>query len=162
MASTGEVACIGNGLEEAFYTSWLATDQEVKGKNVFISVPSEQKHKFVEEAAMLQAAGWNIYTTEGTHDYFKLQNITSIKLYKIHEHKEPSVSTAIQNHSFDLMINVPSLVKDGNDGYAIRRLGIDNHIPLLTNAETGRLLLRCLTDPNLKDMQPTYWKKPNQ
>ena len=45
----------------------------------------------------------------------------------------------------------------GLTGYAIRRLGIDNHIPLLTNAETGRLLLRCLTDPQLKNMPPKHW-----
>ncbi|HEX5798407.1 MAG TPA: carbamoyl-phosphate synthase (glutamine-hydrolyzing) large subunit, partial [Candidatus Saccharimonadales bacterium] len=50
MASTGEVACFGDTMEEAFYNSWLATEQEVSGKNICISVPDEQKHKFIDEA----------------------------------------------------------------------------------------------------------------
>ena len=43
MASTGEVACFGKNLEEAFYASWLATDQVVAGKSLYLSVPDEQK-----------------------------------------------------------------------------------------------------------------------
>ncbi|HUC20466.1 MAG TPA: ATP-grasp domain-containing protein, partial [Candidatus Polarisedimenticolaceae bacterium] len=36
MASTGEVACFGGNIQEAFYSSWLATEQRVKGKNLFL------------------------------------------------------------------------------------------------------------------------------
>lgn len=159
MASTGEVACIGAGLEEAFYNSWLATEQEVKSKNIFISVPDEQKHKFIDEAALLQADGWKIYTTEGTHDYFEHHGIPSTKLHKVQGGKDPSVSAAIKSKAFGLMINVPSWTDDNADAYTIRRLAIDNHIPLLTNAETGRLLLRCLADPTLSNLSPRYWNE---
>jgi carbamoyl-phosphate synthase large subunit len=159
MASTGEVACFGANLEEAFYNSWLATEQNVKGKSLFLSIPDEQKHKFVEESQRLIEEGWTIYTTEGTHKYLKDRNIKTNKLNKIVEKKEPSVDTAIKERRFDLVINVPSANKDNDDAYQIRRLTIDNHIPLLTNAETGRLLLGCLTDPELKDLQPKYWKE---
>ncbi|HUD10733.1 MAG TPA: carbamoyl-phosphate synthase (glutamine-hydrolyzing) large subunit [Candidatus Saccharimonadales bacterium] len=159
MASTGEVACFGADLEEAFYISWLATEQQVKGKSIFISLPDEQKFKFIEEVELLQADGWKIYSTEGTYNYFKQRGIITTKLHKISDRKEPSVSAAIENKIFDLMVNVPSLAEANGDGYTIRRLAIDNHTPLLTNAETGRLLLRCLSDPNLKDMQPKYWRE---
>jgi carbamoyl-phosphate synthase large subunit len=159
MASTGEVACFGSNLEEAFYTSWLATEQQVNGKDIFISLPDEHKFKFVEEAELLKEDGWNIYTTEGTHNYFKQFGIITTKLNKISDKKEPSVLAAIKNKGFDLMINIPSLTEVNTDAYKIRRLAIDNHIPLLTNAETGRLLLRCLTDPDLRGMQPKYWKE---
>lgn len=159
MASTGEVACFGANLEEAYYTSWLATEQQVKGKSVFISLPDEQKHKFLEEVDLLLADGWKIYATEGTHNYFKKHGLSSIKLKKIHEQKEPSVSEAIKERAFDLMINVPSLNEGNRDAFTIRRLAIDNHLPLLTNAETGRLFLRCLTDSKLKDMIPKHWQE---
>ncbi|MDB5178988.1 MAG: carAB [Patescibacteria group bacterium] len=159
MASTGEVACFGANLEEAFYTSWLATEQQVVGKNVFISLPDEQKHKFIEEVGLLQADGWKIYTTEGTHDYFERHGVASIKLHKVRDQKEPSVSEAIKDRVFGLMINVPSLAEGNDDAYTIRRLAIDNHVPLLTNAETGRLLLRCLSNPELKHMKPKYWSE---
>lgn len=159
MASTGEVACFGADLEEAFYTSWLATEQQVTGKSVFISLPDEQKHKFLQEVELLLANGWKIYTTEGTHNLFKKHGIASIKLHKIHEKKEPSVSEAIKDKTFDLMINVPSLSEKGGDAFTIRRLAVDNHVPLLTNAETGRLLLRCLSNHKLKELMPKYWQE---
>jgi carbamoyl-phosphate synthase large subunit len=159
MASTGEVACFGADAEEAFYTSWLATEQNVKGKNVFLSVPDEQKFKFIEESKLLIDHGWKIYSTEGTHKYLKQHGIKSSMLHKISQKKEPSVAMAIKTQKFDLVINVPVLNEKSNDAYKIRRLAIDNHIPLLTNAETGRLLLRCLTNPALNNLPPKYWQE---
>ncbi|MDN5274340.1 MAG: carAB [Candidatus Saccharibacteria bacterium] len=159
MASTGEVACIGANLEEAFYLSWLATEQQVKGKHVFVSLPDEQKYKFIEEALLLQENDWIIYSTEGTHDFFKRHGITSTKLHKVNVARQPSVASAIEHKTFDLMINIPSWEDDTTDAYTIRRLAIDNHVPLFTNAETARLLLRCLSDPALKDMTPKHWNE---
>jgi carbamoyl-phosphate synthase large subunit len=156
MASTGEVACLGADLEEAFYTSWLATEQQVKGKNIFLSLPDEQKHKFLDEVRDLHAAGFKLYATQGTYDYFKQQGIASTKLHKIQDNKQPSAETLIKQGTFDLMINVPSTIEPNRDAYIIRRLAIDNHVPLMTNPETGRLLLACLTNPALQDIQPKY------
>lgn len=159
MASTGEVACFGSNLDEAFYTSWLATDQKVGGKTVFISIADEHKYKFTEEVTALVAAGWEVYTTAGTHDHFKQLGVRTHKLHKIQEKVEPSVATEIMNKRFDLIINVPASSETSDNPYKIRRLAIDNHVPLLTNAETGRLLLRCLADPALANMQPRYWNE---
>lgn len=156
MASTGEVACIGANIEEAFYASWLATEQQVAGKRVFISVPDEHKHKFVDEAVALQKDGWKIYASEGTRKYLKKSGVASTKLYKIRDNKEPSLKAAIEHKKFDLMISVPSMMESNKDAYTLRRLAIDNHVPLLTNAETSRLLLRCLTNPELKIPKPKY------
>jgi carbamoyl-phosphate synthase large subunit len=159
MASTGEVACFGANLEEAFYASWLATDQKIGGKNLFLSLPPEQKHKFVEEAALLVEDGWKIYSTQGTHDYLAEHNVPTTMLHKISDNKEPSVHTALLDKKFDLVINIPTPLDTSPDGGTIRRLAIDNQVPLLTNPETGRLLLRCLSDPELKDVQPKYWQE---
>jgi carbamoyl-phosphate synthase large subunit len=159
MASTGEVACFGANVEEAFYNSWLATDQLIKDKQIFLSLPDGQKFKFVEESKLLIANGWKIYSTVGTHNYLKQLGIKTSRLHKISEKKEPSVAMAIKSQKFGLVINVPSMDEKSGDAYQIRRLAIDNHIPLLTNAETGRLLLRCLTNPDLRNITPKYWKE---
>jgi hypothetical protein len=158
MASTGEVACFGSNIQEAFYLSWLSTEQKIQGKTLFLSLPDEHKHKFVEEAAALIAGGWKIYCTTGTHKYMKDHGIKTTLLYKISEKKQPSIESALHKHKISLMINVPATGNDNNDGYIIRRLAIDSHIPLMTNAETGRLLLRCLTDPALAVREPTAWR----
>jgi len=160
MASTGEVACIGADLNEAFYNSWLATDQNIKSKNVFISLSENQKHRFLDVVKPLTENGWTIYSTSGTHDFLKNNGVKSKKLYKDSENKKPSVASAIEGRKIDLIINVPTNGDEkSRDGFAIRRLAVDNHIPLLSNAETGKLLLKCLTDPDLVSLEPKHWKE---
>lgn len=159
MASTGEVACFGSDLEEAFYTSWLATEQQINGKRLFIALPDEHKHRVVEEIGLLISQGWKVYATEGTHNYLKKQGLKTTKLYKIQDKKEPSVGSAIEKQWFDLMINIPSFEEIDKKAYLIRRLAIDNHVPLLTNSETGRLLLRCLSNPKLNSLEPKSWRE---
>ncbi len=157
MASTGEVACFGDTLEEAFYNSWLATEQEVSGKNICISVPDEQKHKFLDEAHSLIKSGYNLYATPGTHDFLVENGIKATKLYKIKDKKEPSLETYIAEQKLDLVVVVPREDIEDIDGYTIRRLAVDHHMPVMTNAETGRLLLRALTIEDLIKDQPKSW-----
>lgn len=159
MASTGEVACLGADYEEAFYKSWLATEQQVKGKNIFLSLADHQKHKFIDEVRKLSQDGWDIQATAGTHNFLKKHGISSKKLHKISENKKPTITDAIERQEFSLMVNIPSGLGDSNDAYTIRRLAIDNHIPLMTNAETGRLLLRCLGERRLTDLEPLSWQE---
>ncbi len=158
MASTGEVACIGADLEEAFMTSWLATEQHIDGKRIFVSLPDEQKPRFVDELRQLHEKGWTIYGTQGTHDYFSDFGIPIKRLHKIQEGVEPSVATAITSRKFDIMINIPSLTDTG-DAQRIRRLAVDNHIPLFTNAETGRLFVRCLGEGVDGRLVPKHWRE---
>jgi len=159
MASTGEVASIGGNLLEASYNSWLSTDQPLAGKRLFLSVPDEQKSKIVDAARNLAAAGWHIYSTMGTHKYLKARGIETEPLYKLREKKEPTVQTAVAAHHINLMINVPSSTQDDADARDIRRLAIDNHIPLVTNAETGVILLRCLGEIKLSDVPIKSWQE---
>lgn len=158
MASTGEVACIGNNLSEAFYASWLATDQNVHGKNVFISLPDEHKLKMTDEIRILKNTGWKIFTTKGTHTYLKGQGIKTTLLHKISDKKEPSVEALVMKQKLDLLICIPSLIEKNTDAKIIRRLAIDNHIPLITNAEIGRLLLGCLGSQQVRDFDPKPWQ----
>lgn len=159
MASTGEVACIGADLAEAFYTSWLATDQHVEKKSVLITLSDDQKHRFLDTIQPLVDDGWTIYSTSGTHEFLRSHGIKTKKLYKISENKTPSIKSAIESRLIDLIINVPTNGLKTGDGFAIRRLAIDNHMPLLSNAETGKLLLKCLADPDLKNLEPKHWQE---
>lgn len=159
MASTGEVACFGDNINEAFYNSWRATEQNIKRKSLFLSVPNEHKQKFVDETRDLIKAGWTIYTTSGTHEFMKSRGISTKLLYKIVDKQEPSIVGTIADHKIGLVICIPSNVDDNKDAYIIRRLAIDSHIPLITNSETGRLLMRCLSDPEIVNNKPKAWNE---
>lgn len=156
MASTGEVACIGKDLEEAFLLSWLSTEQSVAGKRILLSVADEHKYKFDDVAQQLASQGWQIYATAGTHDFLAELGVSSTLLHKVREHGHPSIPDAILDRQIDLMISIPSSSETSPDAPILRRLAIDNHVPLMTNAETARLLLRCLTDPELADIAPKH------
>jgi carbamoyl-phosphate synthase large subunit len=159
MASTGEVACFGKDLNEAFYTSWLATDQSIKNKSIFLSLPGTHKAKFLEETATLATKGWRLFTTPGTHKFLKERGVKTNLLYKIQTNRQPNIATFIARQKLGLMINIPSVAKDTLDAFTIRRLAVDNHIPLVTNAETGRLLMRCLGEIDPDTMEPRSWQE---
>ena len=163
MASTGEVACLSSDLQEAFYRSWLATEQSIAGKRIFVSIADDCKKKLLEAIQGIAKQGWKIYATSGTHDYLASKGVRSIKLHKISENKKPSIAGIIENRMVDFILNIPSPSngerEQSKDGYHIRRLAIDHHIPLVTNAEIGKLLLKCLAKPDLADIEPRSWQE---
>lgn len=147
MASTGEVACFGRDLNEAFYRSWLATEQKIKGKSLFLSLPNQDKFKFIDVSKEIIKLGWTIYSTKGTYDFLKQNDIPCKLLHRIQENKKPNVKDLVDKGKISLMVSVPA----PNDietpyAYQIRRLAIDNHVPIITNAQAGRILLDCISD----------------
>lgn len=162
MASTGEVGCIGDTYLEAFYRSWLATGQKINGKRLLLSIGGGLKPKLLNVIQKLDAAGWELHTTEGTHDYLASQGIASRALYKASEAILPNVKHTISNKNVDLIINIPSSRRNPDvltDGYTIRRLAIDHNIPLITNLQIAELFLHCLVEVNLETSPMKSWRE---
>lgn len=149
MASTGEVACIGEDLKDAFYRAWQATEQVVRRKKLFISIGSDKKPRLLEEIRALSEAGWEIYTTKGTYVYLMEKGIETQCVFKVSEGIKPDTSDLILDHKVDLIINIPRgnpTSSQVTDGFLIRRLAIDHHIPLITNLQVAQLALQCLSE----------------
>lgn len=160
MASTGEVACFGDNLMEAFFMSWLATEQTVKGKKILLSIGGDKKIKLLPSFQLLDQQGWEIYATENTHDFLVRNGIGSSFLYKASEGYEPNVTSAIANRHVDLIVSIPRTLMTSNntsDGFKIRRLAIDHHIPLITNFHVAQLFLHCLTELNVSEVPIKPW-----
>ncbi|MCH9630970.1 MAG: Carbamoyl-phosphate synthase large chain [Chlamydiia bacterium] len=147
MASTGEVACLGDNLYEAFFKAWLATDQTFGRKRLLVSIGGNNKQKFLKDLKILEDLGWDIYATEGTHDFLCKHGVASTFLYKASDKIEPNIKSAIENRKVDLILNIPKGFgqKASTDGFKIRRLAIDNHIPLITNLQIAQLFIQCLS-----------------
>ena len=162
MASTGEVACIGENMLEAFYMSWLATEQSIRGKRLLASIGGDKKIKLLPELRKLEELGWEIYSTENTHDFLSRSGVGSNFLYKGSQEVEPNVISTIANKEVDLIINIPRTVapsKHQTDGFKIRRLAIDHHIPLITNLHIAQMFLQCLTELNTKKIPVKSWQE---
>jgi carbamoyl-phosphate synthase large subunit len=154
MASTGEVACLGNDFLEAFFSSWLSTEQSLSKKRILVSIGGNKKSKFHKLLLDLEREGWDIFATEGTHEFLTKNGIASTCLYKVSEELEPNIASIISNREVDLIINIPqgSGLSSKTDGYRIRRLAIDHHLPLITNMQNALIFLQALTELSPGDL----------
>lgn len=162
MSSTGEVACIGDNLQEAFFASWLATEQSIKGRQILVSIGGPHKNKLLESLRELDSQGWEIFATEGTHDFLTRNGVGSAFLFKASEGLEPNIVSRISNRKIDLIINIPRHVgieQNQTDGYTIRRLAIDHHVPLITNLQIAQLFLQCLVQLDADTLPIKSWRE---
>lgn len=162
MASTGEVACFGEDLEEAFLKAELAVGGKIPTKGIFISLGGEEnKVKFLESAISLAKLNLPIFATEKTSRFLKHHGIGSKHLYKIQEKKSPNVLTYFQKGKVDLAINLveTELQKDESDHYTIRRAAIDHNIPVYTNRQKAELFVKSIATKKPEDLLIKSWKE---
>ena len=158
MASTGEVAVLGDHFLETFFASWLATEQSIRGKRLLVSAPVEARIKLLNGLQKLEEQGWNLFATEGTHDFLAKKGVGSISVYKVDEPHEPNVATLLAKQEIDLIINIPhSMGGKQTAGYKIRRLAIDHMIPLITNNPLALVFLQCLAELNPNSLSVQSW-----
>jgi len=157
MASTGEVACLGADIEEAYLKSILATGVILPERNVLVSLGGEEnKIHFLEEVRILFNLGLKIYATHKTGEFLGQNQIPSERLYKVHEKTEPNIATFLAKRKIDLVINItdPDYVSEKliNDDFQIRRSTVDFGIPLFTNLQAAKLFVRALFLKNKDDL----------
>jgi carbamoyl-phosphate synthase large subunit len=148
MASTGEVACIGDSFEEAFLKALLSVGFRFPKKNIFLSTgPFESKALFLPDAKRLLELGFNLFATRGTSDFMKYHDISSEVLYWPLEKREPNALTFIEEGKLDLVINIPKSVDEEEltNDYLVRRKAIDYNIPLITNLQFAERFIDALS-----------------
>ncbi len=159
MASTGEVAHIGDTYLEAFFASWISTEQKIKGKRLLVSADEAYRPKLFGPLKLLENQGWDLYATEGTHAFLASQGIGSVSVYKVGEKYEPNVATLLSEQRVDLIINLPKAGDRNPAGFKIRRLAIDHHIPVITNPELAMIFLQCLAECDLAAPPVRSWQE---
>jgi carbamoyl-phosphate synthase large subunit len=156
MASTGEVACLGENLFDAYQKAWLATEQKLPQKNLLISIADTYKAKLLPYLKLLDEDEWVFYSTSGTHDYLTKNGVGSYFVYKTSDRSEPNIQTLIATRQIEMIINIPTAagMEKNTDGFLIRRMAVDHHIPLITNLQIAQIMLQCLIDYKGKQPQP--------
>jgi len=161
MASTGEVACFGDDLEEAFLKAELSVGVKIPKKGIFISIGGEpNKYKFLEQAIpYLFALDLPLFATEKTARLLRRYGLSAKRLYKIYEKKDPNVIDYFKTGKIDLVINIPDqdVEQDINDGYLIRRAAIDNNMAVFTNQQKATLFLKAITEKKIETLPIKAW-----
>jgi len=164
MASTGEVACIGENFPEALIKALEATEQEIpiENGNILISVGgTELKQQMIPLAKKIAELGYTIFATEDTKKVLIENGIDAVRLYKVHEYgMEPNIMSCLQNGNIDMVINIPfpTTVEDKfktimEDEYKIRRMAVDFNIPVIINLQLADAIIHAIEIIRKKKVQ---------
>lgn len=162
MASTGEVACIGENFYEALLKSMLSVGYRIPKKTILISSgPTRGKVELLESARMLKELGFIIYATGGTHHFFRENGIDTEQVFWPDEDKQPNTLDLIKNRKVEMVINIPKdhTTRELSNGYRIRRNAIDFNIPLITNARVASAFIYAICKLDLNAIPIKAWNE---
>lgn len=153
MASTGEVACLGDSYAEALIKSMLAAGFKLPKKNILVSLGGEEnKIKLLPALIELSKLGFKLFGTEHTADFMNAHGIPAERVYKIKSGHTPNVLTLLDSGKLDLIINLATrgMMRDGNgtgtDGFIIRRRAVDLNVSLITNRQLAEGFIMALVE----------------
>ncbi|EJD38344.1 carbamoyl-phosphate synth [Auricularia subglabra TFB-10046 SS5] len=156
MASTGEVACFGRDKYEAYLKALISTGIVLPKKNILFSIGGfKEKLEMLPSVQKLHQAGYNLFATAGTADFFNEHNIPCKYLEALgneanNQKSEYSLTQHLANNLIDMYINLPSKnhyrrpASYTSKGYRTRRMAVDLAIPLITNVKVAKLLAEAL------------------
>jgi carbamoyl-phosphate synthase large subunit len=162
MASTGEVACLGENINEAYLKSLMSVGYSIPKKNIMLSTgPVKSKSYLLENIRNLKDMGFELYATKGTHDFYKSNGIYTKILNWPLEKKEPNVMTYLRERKIDLVINIPKSNEEEEltNDYLIRRHAVDFNIPLLTNPQNTKLFIESIAKLKMEDLEIKDWEE---
>lgn len=161
MASTGEVACFGDSYEEAFLKAIAAAGNYYPQKTILLSIgPDTAKGILFPDIQALTRQGFTFAATEHTANFLEDNGVKTLRLRKVSEGGSPNVSEWIGRRKVDCVINIPERRQTSSarsDGFFIRRLAVDSHIPLHTDLKIAKLYLRSLSTTKEEDLSVKAW-----
>ncbi|MGD1008568.1 MAG: carbamoyl-phosphate synthase (glutamine-hydrolyzing) large subunit [Candidatus Aminicenantales bacterium] len=160
MASTGEVACLGDDIHEAFLKALLSAGFTLPRKNVLLTIGGEtSKHRFLEPARKLHALGLHLYATEHTSNFLRENGVPNTRLFKVHEKRDPNIRDYIARRKIDFVISIPNPAKriEFDSDYRLRRMAVDFSIPILTNLQVADLFVNAIADHPLESLAAKHW-----
>jgi carbamoyl-phosphate synthase/aspartate carbamoyltransferase len=159
MSSTGEVACFGHDVQEAFLQALLASTfhlpQKLPNKYILISIAEDKmRAEFLESIQRFAEMGFQLMGTPGTAEYYTQFGIPMISKEKpellsngTSNDNDESVLKWIKDKSIDLVINIPEGTTRSDEvsaGYLMRRAAVDYGTSLLTNIKCAVLFCEAL------------------
>ncbi|MDR0788960.1 MAG: carbamoyl-phosphate synthase large subunit [Bifidobacteriaceae bacterium] len=162
MSSTGEVGCLGSDIHEALLASMLSVGYTVPKQNIMLSTGEPKaKVELLDICKKLVPKGYKLFATRGTQLFLKENGIPATMVRWGDEKSSPNVIDMLNNHEFDLVINIPkdTSLDELNSDYQIRRTAIDRNIPLITNARLAVAFLEAICERTLDDIAIRSWQE---
>ena len=160
MASTGEVACLGDDFDEAFLKALISVGYRFPIRSVLVSTGAiESKAELLVGVQRLQAQGVKIYATHGTAHFLQSNGVNAGELNWPLEQTAPNVLDFIRERRVDLVINIPKnyQTEELTNGYLIRRTAADFNIMLITNRQIAMRLFEALGRSEPVELKAKPW-----
>ena len=134
MSSTGEVACFGENVEEAFLKSLKSSNINIpeQGSSVCICLKDSNNIEMVNQ---LNNLGYHIIAGDSETNEILEKNNIFVSTVESENHEN------IKNKKIDLVLD---LTNNHESNYKIRRSAVDYNVSLMTNEEQIKLLLTSL------------------
>merc|ERR1712003_283777 len=146
MASTGEVATFGLTVEEAFLKSVNSTHIKFPRKTVMCSaIQEDHVAGMVDLCRDVVDMGYQVFATETLAEALEERRINCISS------TTREAQQMLEKKDADFLISIPSRrtydhTYETGDHYNLRRAAVDYSIPLMTELENARMLVRALRE----------------
>lgn len=164
MASTGEVACLGENFEEAFLKALLSVGYKLPFKSVLLSTgPISSKAELLEGIRHLSQSGINLYATAGTASFLKVNQIPVQTVHWPLDEKSSNAVDYIKQGKIDLVINIPKNYQNEEltNGYLIRRAAVDYNVMLITNRQIAMRFIESISRSIHDRLDVRSWQEYN-
>ena len=156
MKATGEVLGIGRSFGVALNKAYAAAGVEINEneKGIFVSLSDQEKPNFIKIVKTYSDLGFKIYSTYGTGEYLKNNEINSTIVGRADE-TFPTSLTILQDKLISLVINTPTFANEYTDGWKIRRLSHETGVAVVSSVREAEAFLKAFleTTKSFEDME---------
>lgn len=154
MASTGEVACFGVDVHEAFLKAMLSTGFKIPKARIAITVQKDLLEEVVHHVWLLHKIGYEIIATAETFPFLSEKGIPVTLAHYADSTQSPNIKEMISNKQIDLVVNLPTPNStELRNNFVTRRTAVDFGVPLLTNAQLFTMFVEALVKHRQGRMQ---------
>jgi cytosine/adenosine deaminase-related metal-dependent hydrolase len=100
----------------------------------------EDKRRMLPAIRRIAKLDVDLHATPGTHAFLMDNGVATVETHKITDGRSPNILTLLEAGRFDLVVNVLTGDQDydeSSDAKLIRKLSIENGIPLITDADVA-------------------------
>lgn len=150
MKSTGEVMGTDKTLEKALYKAFEASGMHLPNYgSVLFTIADESKEEALQLAMRFSEIGYGLVATEGTGEFFRSHGLEVKIVSKLNQNNQVNVLDMIRLGQTQLVINTTgNESQPKSDGFKIRRVSVENGVPLMTSLDTADAILKVLEDRN--------------
>ena len=145
MSSTGEVACFGADVHEAFLKAIMSTGFKMPKSRITLTVAVDVLEDVVHHVWLLHAMGYKLLATAETQPFLVAKGIPADMVNYADSTHSPNIREVISNKEVDLVVNLHTpLSTELRNNFLTRRTAVDFGIPLLTNVQLFKMFVESL------------------